>query len=71
MELRPARGRAQAIFGKERFRCQKCGAKASSYFDIDDLNDPRAVERLERLAREKEEEENSEEGEEEVVEEEE
>lgn len=59
MELRPARGRAEKIFGRERFRCSKCGAKASAYFDIDDLTDPRAVARLERIAREKEDEENA------------
>jgi hypothetical protein len=53
MELRPARGRAKAIFARERFRCQKCGAKAFSFFDIDDMNDPRAVARLQRLEKEK------------------
>ena len=57
MQMKPARGRATAIFGKERFRCSRCGAKAEAYFDIDDLNDPRAVERLERLEKEKREEE--------------
>jgi hypothetical protein len=59
MELRPARGRAEKIFGRERFRCSKCGAKASAYFDIDDLSDPRAVARLERIAKEKEDEDNA------------
>ena len=49
MEMRPARGRAEVIFGRERFRCSRCGAKASSYFNVDDMNDPRAVARLERL----------------------
>lgn len=53
MEMRPARGRADAIFGRPRFRCSKCGAKASAYFDVDDLDDPRAVSRLERLEKEK------------------
>ena len=53
MEMRPARGRAEAIFGRERFRCSRCGSKASAYFNVDDLNDPRAVARLERLKREK------------------
>ena len=53
MELKPAKGRAKAIFARPTFRCQKCGAKASSYFDIDDLEDPRAVARLERLEKEK------------------
>ena len=56
MQMRPAKGRAEKIFGRERFRCSRCGAKASAYFNIDDLSDPRAVERLERIAREKEEE---------------
>jgi hypothetical protein len=56
MELRPARGRAEAIFSRPRFRCQKCGAKASAYFDIDDMNDPRAVDRLKRIEQEKEDE---------------
>lgn len=49
MEMRPARGRAQVILGRERFRCSRCGAKASAYFNIEDMNDPRAVARLERL----------------------
>jgi hypothetical protein len=53
MELRPARGRAQAVFSRPRFRCARCGAKAESYFDIDDMNDPRAVARQERLEQEK------------------
>jgi hypothetical protein len=52
MQMRPARGRAAKIFGKERFRCARCGARASSYFDIDDLTDARAVARRERLAAE-------------------
>jgi hypothetical protein len=52
MQMRPARGRAAKIFGKERFRCARCGARASSYFDIDDPTDPRAVARRERLAAE-------------------
>jgi len=57
MEMRPARGRAQFIFGRERFRCSRCGSKASAYFDINDMKDPRAVARVERIEREKEEEE--------------
>ncbi len=56
MEMRPARGRAEAIFGRPRFRCSRCGSKASSYFDVDDLEDPRAVARLERIEKEKNEE---------------
>lgn len=56
MEMRPARGRAEAIFGRPRFRCSRCGSKASAYFDVDDLDDPRAVARLERIEREKNEE---------------
>ena len=55
MQLRPAKGRAEKILGRERFRCSRCGAKASSYFNIDDMSDPRAVERLERFKREEEE----------------
>jgi hypothetical protein len=54
MEMRPARGRAEIIFGKKSFRCSRCGAKADAYFDVDDMNDPRAVARLERLKKEKE-----------------
>ena len=42
MEMRPARGRAEAIFGRPRFRCSRCGSKASAYFDVDDMSDPRA-----------------------------
>jgi hypothetical protein len=56
MEMRPARGRAEAIFGRSRFRCSRCGSKASAYFDVDDLEDPRAVARLERIEKEKNEE---------------
>lgn len=56
MQMRPAKGRASKIFGRERFRCSRCGSKASSYFNIDDKNDPRAVSRLLRLATEAEEE---------------
>mmetsp|Transcript_28223 Transcript_28223/g.38851 ORF Transcript_28223/g.38851 Transcript_28223/m.38851 type:complete len:241 (+) Transcript_28223:3-725(+) len=55
MQMRPAKGRADKIFSRERFRCARCGAKATSYFNIDDLSDPRAAGRLERLAREAEE----------------
>lgn len=57
MEMRPARGRAEIVFGRDRFRCARCGSKASSYFNIDDMNDPRAVARKERIIREKAEEE--------------
>jgi len=49
MEMRPAKGRADIILGRERFRCSRCGAKAAAYFNIDDMEDPRAVARLERL----------------------
>lgn len=58
MVMRPARGRAEAIFGRERFRCSRCGAKADAYFDIDDMDDPRALARVERLKREQEEKDN-------------
>jgi hypothetical protein len=53
MEMRPARGRAEVIFGRPRFRCSRCGSKASAYFDVDDMDDPRAVARLERIEEEK------------------
>ena len=53
MEMRPARGRAEAIFGRSRFRCSRCGAKADAYFDVDNMEDPRAVSRLERIEKEK------------------
>lgn len=53
MEMRPARGRAEVIFGRPRFRCSRCGSKASAYFDVDDMEDPRAVARLERIEEEK------------------
>ena len=49
MEMRPAKGRADIILGRPRFRCSRCGSKAASYFNIEDMNDPRAVKRLERL----------------------
>lgn len=56
MQMRPAKGRAEKIFGRERFRCSRCGAKASAYFNIDDMDDPRAKARVERLKREEEDE---------------
>jgi hypothetical protein len=43
--MRPAKGRADIILGRERFRCSRCGAKAAAYFNIDDLEDPRAIAR--------------------------
>lgn len=49
MQMRPAKGRAAKIFGRERFRCARCGAKASSYFNIDDMSDKRAIARRKRL----------------------
>jgi len=58
MEMRPARGRAEKIFARKRFRCPRCGSKAGAFFDVDNMEDPRAVERLERLKQEKEDEDN-------------
>jgi len=52
MELRPARGRGQVILERPRFRCSRCGSKASFYFNIENMEDPRAVARLERLKKE-------------------
>ena len=52
MQMRPAKGRAEKIFSRERFRCARCGSKASAYFNIDDMNDTRAVARMERLQQE-------------------
>jgi len=52
IQLRPAKGRAESIFGRERFRCSRCGSKAESYFNIDDMEDVRAVDRKERLEQE-------------------
>lgn len=52
--MRPAVGRAEFIFSKPRFRCARCGSKASAYFDVDDMSDPRAVARKERLEKEEE-----------------
>jgi DNA-directed RNA polymerase subunit RPC12/RpoP len=49
MQMRPAKGRAEKILSREKFRCARCGSRASSYFNIDDMNDPRAVMRKERL----------------------
>ena len=54
MEMRPAKGRADVIFGRERFRCSRCGAKASAYFNVNDLSDERAVARLERIKEQEE-----------------
>ena len=49
MQMRPAKGRASKIFSRDKFRCARCGSKASSYFNIDDMTDKRAVARLEKL----------------------
>lgn len=49
MQMRPAKGRVHKILNKERFRCARCGARASAYFNIDDMSDPRAVARKKRL----------------------
>ncbi len=52
MQMMPAKGRAAAILGKSTFRCARCGSKAAAYFDIHNLDDPRAVARLKRLENE-------------------
>lgn len=49
MQMRPAKGRASKIFSRDKFRCARCGSKASSYFNVDDMTDKRAVTRLEKL----------------------
>jgi RNase P subunit RPR2 len=56
MQLRPARGRAQKILSRKNFICSNCGAKGSAFFDIHNLQDPRAIKRLERLKKEEEDE---------------
>jgi hypothetical protein len=53
--LQPAPGRAAKVLGRERFRCVRCGAPSSAFFDVADLRDPRALQRQERLRREAEE----------------
>ena len=53
LEMRPARGRSEAIFGRPRFSCSRCGAKADAFFDVDDMEDERAVARKERVDKEK------------------
>jgi hypothetical protein len=53
LEMRPARGRSEAIFGRARFSCSRCGAKAAAFFDVDDMEDERAVARKERVDKEK------------------
>lgn len=55
MQMRPAKGRAEAVFSRPNFRCARCGAKASSFFNIDDKEDPRAIEREKRMKEEAEE----------------
>lgn len=52
MQMMPAKGRAAAILDKPSFRCARCGSKAAAYFDIHNLDDPRAVARLKRLENE-------------------
>ena len=54
MQMKPAKGRAEVIFGKARFRCSRCGSKADAYFDVDDMTDPRAIARAERIKKEEE-----------------
>lgn len=49
MQMRPAKGRSEKIFGRKKFRCARCGAKASSYFNINNMNDARAKARLDRI----------------------
>jgi hypothetical protein len=53
--LQPAPGRAAKVLGRERFRCVRCGAPSSAFFDVADLQDPRALQRQQRLRREAEE----------------
>ena len=49
MQLRPAKGRAEKILSRDRFRCARCGARASSYYDIEDMTDQRAVARIRKI----------------------
>lgn len=48
-QLHPAPGRAIPIMSQSGFRCSKCGAKSSSFFNIDNFSDKRAVQRLENI----------------------
>ncbi len=59
LQMRPARGRAEVILGRPRFRCSRCGSSAKTFFDIDDMSDLRAVKRQKAIEAEKEEEESS------------
>lgn len=52
MQLMPAKGRATFIMGKPTFRCARCGSKASAYFNINDMDDERAIARKARLENE-------------------
>lgn len=54
-QFKPATGRAKAIMSRPNFHCTRCKSKADRFFNIDNLKDPRAVKRWERLNKEEEE----------------
>lgn len=51
-QLRPAKGRAQIVLSKPNFRCPRCRSKSSSFFNINDMSDPRAIARIKKIEKE-------------------
>jgi hypothetical protein len=49
MSLYPAKGRVMNVLGHPKFKCSRCGSPASAFFDVRDMNDKRAVDRLIKL----------------------
>jgi DNA-directed RNA polymerase subunit RPC12/RpoP len=48
-QLRPAKDRAKQIFKSNTFRCPRCGSKATAFFNIANMKDSRAMQRLKRI----------------------
>ena len=51
MTMRPAAGRATAVFSREGFHCPRCNSPASSFFNVNDWSDARAVHKQSMLAK--------------------
>lgn len=52
-QLRPATDRAKFVLNNPKFKCPGCGGKGSLFFNIYDVSDSRARQRLDRLEEEK------------------
>ena len=51
MTMRPAKGRASAVFSRAGFHCPRCNSPASSFFNVADMSDHRALHRQSVLAK--------------------